>query len=520
MNAWREQLVRFLASPTAMLVAVVLLTSHADVVQGQVSGVHVGRSSSLSDFQCGGLIEDLVWGRWEKVGKDYMVSKLLGARLAAQGDTYALYDFEITFHNLLAMAQRCGRVDRQFEMAEVVRVAYGQLGPASTHSEGVGWVCRGGSICNRRNRLLDTEVLLNSVQFLAFAGSSAVELPRDPSRVRADALKAETALVIYAHLRRWNDASSRTSLRKRIAARPSDVTNGASTLFLSDIDLWMISVYADFAGLVEQQPKLRHSLGLYGDQLAVMGEHLNLLLLLLQARTTHMVALEEAGVQATVADLDRGFWRRYFDNRYAGYTSSEPPVRCVPDRDDSSQLRVEVIVDPVSIPLVADLGWDISHARRLVHLFDALERNRRAVGAVYGLTSSVIPSAEVAAAFARQLRLKVWNQSRERPLFANYFSGVNGWYRVAYDNGTGRCREGYPPYGLSDSFPTGGYATWVKFDPALGLLAQRIYGITTSSDSADRAFVDKFYRALGSRVAPNVRELNELMFWPTLIGNL
>ena len=51
------------------------------------------------------------------------------------------------------------------------------------------------------------------------------------------------------------------------------------------------------------------------------------------------------------------------------------------------------------------------------------------------------------------------NGDATQPLFSNYWSGVNGWYRVAYDNGADQCREGYPPYGLTDSFPTGGYLT-------------------------------------------------------------
>lgn len=520
MNCSRRWTLRLLAYRPTLILAAAWLVGYSGWLQGGAANAQGGRSVSLSAYQCGGRIEDSVWNHWEKTGRAHLADKLLGARLAAQGDTYALYDLEIIFHNLLAMAQRCRRVDRQLEFAELVKVAFAQLGPASAPSEGVAWICRGGAICNRKNRLLDTEVVLNSVQFLAFVSSIAVELQSAPSAVRAAAFKAQTAEVVHWHLKRWNDFSARMALRKRIGASPADIKNAASTLFLTDTDLWMLAVYADFAGLVEQQPVLRRNLGLDVERLSVMGEHVALLLRLFHARTTKMVATDKSGARLTLADIDVGFWGRYFDNRYAGYTISAPPIRCVTDPDDSTRRKMEVLVDPATIPLVNGLGWDFSHARRFVHFFDAMERNRLAMARVYGLTLSDIPSAELAAAFARQLQLKVWNQSMEHPLFANYLSGVNGWYRVAYDNGTGQCREGFPPFGLSDSFPTGGYATWARFEPVIGVVAQRIYAISTSAYADDKLFIDGFYRTLGSQVAPVVRELNELMFWPSLIGNL
>lgn len=39
--------------------------------------------------------------------------------------------------------------------------------------------------------------------------------------------------------------------------------------------------------------------------------------------------------------------------------------------------------------------------------------------------------------------------------------GTNGWYRVNYSN---RPLFGYPPFGMSNSAPDGGYALWSRYN--------------------------------------------------------
>lgn len=481
---------------------------------------HPDDEASPAKWQCGGALENAVWQHWEKWGKPYLVGELLGRRLSQQGDSYALYDAEISFHNLLAMAQRCRRGEQQRAIAESLRTAFSRLGPLPSRPEELAWVCRGGDLCNRKLRTLDSEVVLNSVQFLALLTQLARDLTSPVESAAIDDFKRQTARVVVHHLGRWNSPAARSSLRKRIAATVGDVKDGSSLLFLTDIDLWTIAVYADLSGMLQREPQLGHDLALTTTQLAALREHAELLLDLLNVRTLKTTRqVDHRGPEVSLAELDRGFWWRYRDHRYAGYSRREPPVRCVADPDDPSQQRMEVVVEAASVPLVADVGWDISHARRVVHVLEALERNRSALTTVWGVSAARIPGTEDVAALARQFRFKVWNQDVDRPLFANYYSGVNGWYRVAYDNGTGRCREGYPPFGLSDSFPTGGYATWAPLEPILGLLGRRLYSLTRSSAEADQAFVAQYYRVLSQRADPRRRALNELMFWPTLIGN-
>jgi hypothetical protein len=136
---------------------------------------------------------------------------------------------------------------------------------------------------------------------------------------------------------------------------------------------------------------------------------------------------------------------------------------------------------------------------------------------VWHLPADALPSQAVMKAFAQQLHQHVWNQDTQHPLFANYYSGANGWYRVAYDNGTGRCSEGYSPHALTDSFTAGGYVTWGQWVPQLGDLGWQLLGLSESSQPEDRAFMSRYYRGLTPDAAPQVLRGQRLMFWPTLV---
>lgn len=488
----------------------VLLACTVPAAQAQSGGV------MPAALECGGPVEGLVWRRWDEGGFVFVQQQLIAERLVKQGDTYALYHLEVFFHNLLAMAQRCQRSARQAQLAGLVASTYAQLAPAPGDQPGRAWICRGGPECSHSIRLRNTEVLLNSTQFLAFASSLANGMSREVRTGAPNDFVEQTARIAREHLERWNTPAAQDALRKRIAARPEDVKNTSSELFLTDKELWQIAIYADLAGMLAARPRLAQAVGLNDGSIATMKAHLDLLLRLVAARTTVQALPDpegKTGKGIRVADLDAGFWRLYDTNRYASYTGRDKPVVC--KRDPA---RPELVTAQTQIPAerfapVANIGWDISHARRLVHFFDAIERNRAAMVQVYGIDPASLPSQDTMAAFARQFSLRVWNQDRARPLFANYFSGANGWYRVNYDNGTGSCAEGYPPYGLSESFPTGGYATW----PAMHALGVRLYDITQSSRKEDRDFVAAHYPGFARQPGDSGRMLAEMMFWPTLV---
>ena len=114
--------------------------------------------------------------------------------------------------------------------------------------------------------------------------------------------------------------------------------------------------------------------------------------------------------------------------------------------------------------------------------------------------------------------VRVWNGDVKYPLFSNYWSGANGWFRAGYDNGAQRCIEGYAPFGLSNAFPTGGYAIWAEYFPVLGTLGHRLYELFSSANNeTDRDFIDRYYPGFGGKARPDTRMVHELMFWPSLV---
>lgn len=478
--------------------------------------VETGSAVSLAaskQFACGGALEDSTWALWEQRGLPFLRQQLVANRLQAEGDTYVLYDIQTYFHNLAALAQRCKRPARMREMADALMPVFDMLEPLPGNPSERAWLCRGGRLCSSRNRLVNTEVMLVSAQGLGLMSNLAnMMAASDVSAVRNNPFVAATAQVSAVHLLRWGDTKARAGWQRIAQAKPEDVKDGGTGLFFTDMPLWMIAVYANLAGMYAQQPELADALTVAQHQ--ALGGALHDALAFFKTRTTLHVVHHGRLTGALAADIDRGYWRLYADNRYAGYDGATPPAVCIRQPDGSSKAQLNV--DARVVPLVSGIGWDFSHARRMVHVLAALERNRQAMQIVFGLTADELPAAGLERAFASQLVGNVWNGDSRQPLFTNYWSGANGWYRVAYDNGTGYCNAGYTPFGLSDSFTTGGYATWARYYPVLGELGRTIYCMAETGNKSDQAFIRQYYSGLLTPSANN-RMLTQLMFWPTLI---
>lgn len=474
---------------------------------------HVNKVPLVS---CSGPLAAKVWQKWDDAGQAN-AQQLLQARLVERGDTYVLYDLELQLHNLLAMSVRCGDLVRTRQLAQLVETAYSRLEPddyvTPLGSPRRQWVCRGGAVCNEVNRRVNTEVMLTSVQFLAFATDAANALHADPQATSADKHFAlQSAQVAIEHLMRWGTAKAVQALKASLKATPDDVKDGASRYFLTDKVLWQLSIYANLAGMLQRDPHLQQTLGLSRAQLQLLRVHAGALVALVQKRTV-LSLLDGSIVQ--VADLDAGYWRYYKDNRYAAYEGNEKPAACKTAPDGSK--HAVILRHPGTVPIRDDIGWDVSHARRLVHYLSTMHLNRLSFAMLWQVSADRLPDELVMRGFAQQLASRVWNQNAQYPLFTNYFSGANGWYRIAYDNGTGRCNEGIPPYGLANAFAVGGFVTWGAWLPQLRSLGWRVYELSQSKEPADRAFVARHYPGLGSGASAQMQLVQQLMFLPTLI---
>ena len=138
-------------------------------------------------------------------------------------------------------------------------------------------------------------------------------------------------------------------------------------------------------------------------------------------------------------------YTRYGDYRFSGYTGPQHPDKA-----------------GVGAAKGRNVGWDISHARRWVPIFDTFARS-------HDITGHPFPTRGILTAFANQLRWVVFNQSMEQPLFANFMDGTNGWYRVNYNAPS----TGTPPSGMSVHALTSGYSFWKQYVPSIAPILNR-----------------------------------------------
>jgi hypothetical protein len=466
-----------------------------------------------SEFACGGALEEATWELWEQYGLSFLRQSMVAGHLQKRGNVNALYEMQVFFHNLAALAQRCQRPERMRQMADALMPVFDMLEPLPDDNGQRAWMCRGGLSCNPRSPLAKSEIMLASVQGLGLMSSLAEMMATSSDPVtRHHPFVAVTAAVSAEHLLRWGDGKMRADWRRLVQSQPIDVKDSSAALLFTDKPLWMIALYANLAGIYAEQPDLASTLSLAQRQ--ALADALRDALALFKARTAlRILPRSERDGGSEAAEIDSGYWRLYdADNRYAGYDGATAPALCTKQPDGSR--NAQLMVDARDVPKVSGLGWDFSHARRLVYVLAALEQSRKAVKQVFTLTDDELPVPGLSRAFAAQLVGNIWNGDRSHPLFANYWSGANGWFRVAYSNGTGYCNAGSAPFGLSDSFVTGGYATWAQYYPVIGELGRALYHMAESGSESDKAFIRKYYRGL---LSPSDKKLTALMFWPTLI---
>jgi hypothetical protein len=478
-------------------------------------GVSVGkelnfqRSMPISYFRCGGELESKTWKLWDDFGKSFLERELIQSRLMNQGDSYALYDIEGYFHNLVEMADRCTRVERAREIGDILILTYDQL----ENSHGAAqWICRGGAICNEANGLINKEVMLVSIQGLGLMSSVARRLSNSIDlNSRNHPFVRKTASVLKSHLDRWGDAKAILRWQEMLSKSPSDASDGRVGYLFTDKDAWFLEVSANFSGICTafDKPTPDPDATDYCQTNNLLNESVFALMKLFVKRTI-VEEIPKGNLDANnIAELDKGFWRYFPDNRYAGYTGSTSPVPCVGGSSDESKKVINDFFE-------RDVGWDISHSSRLVHLIQALVENWEPMKKFYHLDGLDLEPSFYGRAFSEQLIERVWNRDDEFPLFSNYWSGDNGWYRVSYKNGTGRCYGGYGPFKLSEAFITGGYVSWEIYNSFIGRLGRQIFETSRRSDQKARDYIKNFYPGL-QETDENKHLLTELMFWPSLV---
>ena len=170
--------------------------------------------------------------------------------------------------------------------------------------------------------------------------------------------------------------------------------------------------------------------------------------------------IDENAVTRTGLDFDTGGWRDWTEDfAYSAFTESRFPA------------PADAGTDPRA-------SWDLSHARRLVSLFGSMR-------AVSARLSAPFPSDDEMRAFANQLAYGVATGT-VRPLFRNFLSGVNGWFRVNY---SGRPGFGYGPFDSgTQAFIEGGFGLWGQWSERLKSVTKAVDDVLNATDPATVAF--------------------------------
>ncbi|MBO9592591.1 MAG: hypothetical protein J7599_06740 [Niabella sp.] len=464
-------------------------------------------------FSKKGKIHDEVIDAWESQFRSYYNTEIQ-KRLFGEGDVYVLYDVQIGgLQAFVEMTRRCKDVRQIAEIADLLTPAFSALKPIPGSNNSSGWICSGGNICTAYG-FIGKEVPLCSVQFLGLLGALATSISENiPAHQQTTELKTfvKSAFNTMAiQLDRWLTPGYFSSVHKRLPVTVTDVKDKKSGYFFTDVDLWYLTVLADLSELHQSgvQPATAEGAAAF-ESLQNKKDNIHSIFDLFLARSFRFKSRN-----GTRAEIDRGFWKYHFDNRYAGYTDTLPPVSWAPDHQGGSQMKTAVPWD--SSYLAPDAGWDISHSRRLVPALETFVRNQEHIKKVWGYSNPAFDPVAIRKAYANQIVEKLWNGNLRFPLFSNLWSGDNGWYRVAYANQTGRQFAGYPPYGLTSSIPDGGYVVWGAFDPTLNTIFRNIFTLTNTGGAAEKSFMTQYYPGLSYRTAK--RSISRFSFLSDMVG--
>lgn len=452
--------------------------------------INPASSQTKFDYSKKGNIHAEALYAWDTYYRDYFAGEIK-KRLFDNGDVYILYDAQIQgLQSFVEMTRRCKDTKQMAELVELLSPVFSQLKPIAP-SNSAGWICTGGPNCTAFN-LLGKEVPLCSVQFLGLMSALATNITENiPLRKQTAAEKAfveNTFNTISVQLDRWFTPNYFRSVENRLPRTASDMKDANLGHYFSDRDLWYLTVLSDLSELHQAgvKPSAEDGRKAWVDlqtQKEGIGKIFDLFVLRSYITTTP---------DGKRAEIDKGFWKNHFDNRYAKYAGPQAPVTW--EQDAAGEWKMITRVKWDSTYLSEDVSWDISHARRLVPALESFVRNRENIRKVWAYANPAFDPAALRQAYANQVTQKIWNGDKTYPLFTNFWSGDNGWYRVAYANQTGRRMEGYPPYNMNTSMPLGGYPIWGAFDPTLRSLFRNLYELSYSNEPGAKDFVSRYYK--------------------------
>ncbi len=461
----------------------------------------------------------LAWQRLEPT----LTSKVI-TQLGVGASSYVLYDTQLQTANLLLHAEYARDVAQLEGLARVYEPAFDALVPRTEAFYYYAVPAGGGAPVRESVWTLPAptrmwtdaplaglavgpESVLVSSQFL-YASSRLVRVTAEmpiPTPSLSRFVDKAVAAIVDDHYRRWIDGipglpgsfqvrgwgcntgtfSHREHLqnlqarRYGTAALPGPPATPAGYCnAMTDTDLWIVAGTMEILAANRRSPT---RVPLDAATRTAFESYVALGLAVVKGRFGATTVSSPAGpVQGMV--FDPGGFDGHPDMAYTGYTDTSPACRTCTAVGQCTCPEFPGWVTPApSAPRLppqplSGVAWDISHARRLVSVFDSFRRHRSLVPAVTFTDTEAL-------AFARQVAFGVWNGDLVNPQFTTFFDGTNGWYRVNYSS---RSAFGYPPNAMTSSAPLCGYGFWAELEPALRPALDAAFAkIDTPPDNTD-----------------------------------
>ena len=330
-----------------------------------------------------------------------------------------------------------------------------------------------------RDRL---ESLLVSSQFLYLISESLAIISQLEPKQHTSAMKemlARYPKILHSHYQRWifdhpgpfqvrgwgckvNGRYVQTGMNHQefiAKKRNLELGNQNSPLYCNailDVDMWIIAGVVNF---IAAHKNIEKSTPISPDDYDNFINYIRTGVKLLESRVTYKLLQNWNGRTVQGANFDLGVWDDHSNYNYIGCNLSTYPKQFIDAKITFKRKGV---------------GWDLSHARRFVHVFDTLYRNKKITGLNF-------PDDIFMTRLANQFLYGSFNGDFTEPLFANFMDGTNGWYRIGYLKRQG---FGYGPWDMSISSLTGGYGFWSRYNNNFEKLYRALLIMTSSRDPA------------------------------------
>lgn len=419
-----------------------------------------------------------------------------GIRVMNDRSTMPLYYLQQSTANLFIYATNTENYELLDDIAKVYLEAADKLNAMdSTNTAARAWLANG------------KESILTSAQFLNAASKMINRITMMPKEAVQECPHLSSFIEVYApivisHYQRWvfeeeaftvspwGCSKQRMNHYELVKAKINQELGDRVSYcnVVLDVDLWIISGVLEIIAAKSRYPD---RIGLSDDQLASFKEYTQVGFELIEGILQDTKIKDFDGNEVTGVAIQPGAWTDHPDYQYAADTSISTGI--TPSKGS-----------------VEGISWDISHARRWVHILESMLENKHHIG-------SDFPDNSTMEKFANQVVYKIFNGNFEYPLFSNYFDGTNGWYRVNYSRREG---FGYRPYDLSKEALTSGFFFWSKYNADLARLQKKLLEVIQDKDKQEH--IDNYYGTyyMGYKRVANIDidkkgSLDLLQFLPT-----